>query len=62
MKVTLLATGKTADFDASYGMRLIEQGRAVIAPEKAKTLPASKPEPAEKTAENKPKSKKKQEG
>jgi len=29
LKVTLLETGKTADFNDSYGARLLEQGKAV---------------------------------
>ncbi len=34
MKVLILATGKTEEHNESYGARLIEQGRAVLAPEK----------------------------
>lgn len=60
MKVKILETGKTADYDASYAARLVEQGKAIPAKEKA--APADKPEPAEKPAEEKPKSRKKQEG
>ena len=38
MKVTILATGKTAEVSACYGARLIEQNRAVVAAaEKKKT-------------------------
>ena len=34
MKDLILATGKTEEHNDSYGARLIEQGRAVLAPEK----------------------------
>ena len=37
MKVLILATGKTEEYNDSYGARLIEQGRAVLAPEKKPT-------------------------
>ena len=30
MKVTILATGETADFNNEYAARLIEQGKAVL--------------------------------
>ena len=33
MKVKLLKTGETIDCNGSYGARLIEQGKAVTAPE-----------------------------
>lgn len=32
MKVIILATGKTEEHNDSYAARLIEQGRAVLAP------------------------------
>lgn len=32
MKIKLIKSGATFDVNASYGMRLIEQGAAVIAP------------------------------
>lgn len=35
MKVMILATGKTEDFEQSYGARLVEQGRAIPAPQEA---------------------------
>lgn len=38
MIVKFVSTGKTGEFDESYGARLIEQGRAVPAP--------AEPEPA----------------
>lgn len=34
MKVLILATGKIEEHNESYGARLIEQARAVLAPEK----------------------------
>lgn len=33
MKVKMLASGKSETVSASYGMRLIEQGKAVLVPE-----------------------------
>lgn len=42
MKVLILATGKNEEHNDSYGARLIEQGRAVLAPEKK---PAAKKPP-----------------
>ena len=43
MKWGILATGKIEEYNDSYGARLIEQGRAVLAPEKkpAAKKPAS---------------------
>lgn len=32
MKVMILKTGKTQTVSASYGARLIEQGKAILAP------------------------------
>lgn len=36
MRVLILATGKTEEHNESYGARLIEQGRAVLAPAEKK--------------------------
>lgn len=33
MKLIILATGKTEEVNESFGLRLIEQGKAVLAPE-----------------------------
>lgn len=41
MNVKIIKTGKIETVGASYGMRLIEQGKAVLAPEAAKK-PAKK--------------------
>lgn len=35
MRVILLETGKIEEFNDSYANRLVEQGKAVIAPKKA---------------------------
>lgn len=32
MKVKILKTGKTMDVNTSYGLRLITQGKAIMAP------------------------------
>lgn len=49
MKVIILATGKTATLDDGYGARLIEQGKAVLAPVAEKTVtPAEQQETKEK--------------
>lgn len=39
MKVIFLRTGETENYNESYGTRLIEQGKAVLAP-----IPQRKPE------------------
>lgn len=36
MNVKIIKTGKVETVNASYGMRLIEQGKAVLAPESTK--------------------------
>lgn len=43
MNVKLLASGETVKVGASYGMRLIEQGKAVLAPETPKRTPKKEP-------------------
>ena len=43
MKVILIATGETVEVNDSYGSRLFEQGKALLAPAK----PAKKKEPEE---------------
>lgn len=62
MIVKFVKTGKTAEFDDSYGARLIEQGRAVLAePEPFMNKPEPETEkPKEETA--KPKSGKNRKG
>ena len=47
MKVLILKTGKTAEVNDSYGARMIEQGRAVVIPSKARMKPENPEEPAE---------------
>lgn len=37
MKVIILKTGKTEEYDSSYAARLIEQGKAIPAPTVAQT-------------------------
>lgn len=50
MRVILLETGKIEEFNDSYANRLVEQGKAVIAPKKAvKAESAEKPVKPEKT-------------
>lgn len=44
MRLLETKTGKAFEAPDSYGLRLIEQGRAVLAPEKK---PAAKPEKSE---------------
>ena len=45
MKIVILATGKTEEHESEYAARLIEQGRAVLAPkEKAAPRKARKGE------------------
>ena len=44
MKVLILADGKAAEVNDSYGARLIEQGKSVIPP-KAKEKPAKAEKP-----------------
>lgn len=53
MRVTILKTGETAEFDDSYAARLIEQGRAIPSPaaDEAEEPAAQTPEAA--TAEKK---------
>lgn len=55
MNIVLLRSGKTADVNDSYGLRLVEQGFAVPAP-------AKKPAPAPKTEKPKAARGKKSEG
>jgi hypothetical protein len=43
VNVKLLASGETVKVGASYGMRLIEQGKAVLAPETPKRTPKKEP-------------------
>lgn len=38
MNVKIIETGKTVSVNASYGMRLIEQGKAILAPKAKKTI------------------------
>lgn len=40
MRVKEILTGKILDVNASYGARLIEQGRAVLAKKEPETAPA----------------------
>lgn len=48
MNVKIIKTGETAKVNDSYGMRLIEQGKAVLAPETKKPArKAAKTEAAE---------------
>jgi hypothetical protein len=55
MKVIMIATGEIAEVNESYGARLIEQGKAVMAPAKKE---APKPQlKAEEKAEPKPEKK-----
>ena len=42
MKIRILKTGETKDFDESYALRLISDGQAVLPEKPAKT---AKPEP-----------------
>nr|DAW25072.1 MAG TPA: hypothetical protein [Caudoviricetes sp.] len=42
MKVRMVKTGETATVNNSYGLRLIEQGKAVAIPEKKRTASAEK--------------------
>lgn len=51
MKVKLISNGKTAEFEASYAARLIEQGKAVPVAVPAKAKPAAAKPKAEKEAE-----------
>lgn len=44
MKVVLLETGAVETFNDSYGLRLIEQGKAVPAPEKKPAAKKAEPE------------------
>ena len=61
MIVKFVKTGKTEEFDDSYGVRLIEQGRAVLAePEPFMNKPEPETEIPEETA--KPKSGKNRKG
>lgn len=54
MNVKLLKTGRLATFDSIYAVRLIEQGLAIVAPEKSEpavqkpalVVPVSAPEEA----------------
>ena len=39
MKIKILSTGKTEEYEAGYAVRLIEQGKAVPAPEEAEAKP-----------------------
>lgn len=49
MKLMILATGETQDFEESYGARLVEQGRAVPAPKvKKPAAEAAREKPAKK--------------
>lgn len=56
MRVTILKTGETIGVEDCYGLRLIEQGQAVIAPEPAPE-PEAAPEKTEKKTADKGKKK-----
>ena len=43
MKVKIIKTGETAEYNDSYAARLIEQGKAIEAPAEVKKPAAAKP-------------------
>lgn len=43
MKVMILATGKTEEYERCYAVRLIEQGRAVLPPAEAERQSGRRP-------------------
>lgn len=47
MRIKLIPTGEIAEYDASYAVRLIEQGKAVPIPAAAKPKAAKAAEKAE---------------
>lgn len=61
MKVKFVKTGEVAEFNDSYGARLIEQGRAVLAP--AEKFPMNEPEePKQEETQSAPAAKKSKKG
>lgn len=59
MKVKMIPSGEVMEFCESYAARLIEQGKAVLAPAKA---PKAKEPAAAPVAEDKPKADSKKKG
>lgn len=53
MRIRIIETGEIAEHDASYAVRLIEQGKAVPMPAAAKPRSAKTAEKAEDKAEGK---------
>ena len=55
MKILILSTGKTEEYDDSFSARLIEQGRAVLPPpDPAKPAAGAKNAPARKARKAEP--------
>lgn len=53
MKVIVLESGKTEDFNKGYAARLIEQGRAILCPKTVKPEKKEKPVKETKSEEKK---------